>query len=83
MIEFSVTFIYISERCFICMTVHDKVPGERASEQENVCVRARARMCVYLHMCTCMNVSLHRVKCYSCPAPEHMKLMSHEFNLSS
>ena len=42
------------------------------SEQESVCVyvcvyvcvRARASVCS--HMCTCMNVSLYRVKCYSC-----------------
>ena len=52
MIEFSVTFIYVSERCFICMIVHDNVPRERASEHEGVCacVCVRARMCVFAHV---------------------------------
>ena len=66
MIEFSVTFICVSERCFICMIMcHER---ERASRK--VCVRVCVCMCigVYLHMCTCMNVSLYRMKCQlPCP----------------
>ena len=56
MIEFSVIFICVSERCFLCMILHDNVPWER--EQESVCVHAHAYVCS--HMCTCMNVSLYR-----------------------
>ena len=54
-----------SERAGKCVCVH-----------VCVCTRmcVRVRMCS--HMCTCMHVSLYRVKCYSCPAPEHVKLVS-------
>ena len=49
------------------MTVHDKVPGERASEQENVCVRARARLCmfadVHLHECQSVQGEMLQLPC--------------------
>ena len=98
MIEFSVIFICVSQRCFLCMIVHDDVSWER--ESKKVCVFKCMCVCTRTHMCVCMNVHLHEcqsvqgwnvtwlsvctgVKCYSCPAPEYMKLMSCKFNWSS
>ena len=60
------------------MIVHDKCMIMcHKREKESVCVCARARMRVFAH------VHLRDVSMYSCLAPEHMKLMSFKFFLSS
>ena len=83
MIKFSVIFICVSERCFLCMIVHENVPWERESKKVCVfkcmCVCTRTRMCVctcalaWMSVCTgvkCyMNVSLYRGEMLQLPCP--------------
>ena len=83
MIEFSVIFLCVSERYFICMILHDIcmiICHERGKESVCVCARARMRVFAQVHL---RDVSMYRGEMLQLPCPRAHETHVIKFNLSS